>query len=153
MPWRPWVRVVESKRAPSVRVTTNGLYIPLAGVPWEPIGLRIIETPEQPERTEIMRDPRSGFIAYVPPGSVARGKALVATGGGRTLPCAGCHGLQLRGVGSVPGIAGRSATYIFRQLYDVQQGARKSETMAPVVARLSVSDMVSVTAYVASLAP
>lgn len=153
MPWRPWVRVVESRQVPSVRVTTNGLYIPLAGVPWEPIGLRIIETPENPERTEVMRDPRSGFIAYVPPGSIAKGKTLVTIGGGRTIPCASCHGPELRGVGVVPGIAGRSPTYIFRQLNDVKQGTRHSELMAPIVARLSEADMINVTAYVASLAP
>jgi cytochrome c553 len=136
-----------------VRVTTNGLYIPLAGLPWEYIGMRIIEVPEQPERTEVMRDPRSGFIAYVPPGSIAKGKAMTSTGGGRTLPCSSCHGAKLQGVGVIPGIAGRSATYIFRQLYDVQQGTRQSQIMAPVVARLSVEDMINITAYVASLKP
>lgn len=153
MPWRPWVRVVESKTAPAVRVTTNGLYIPLTDKPREPIGTRIIEVPEFPERTEVMRDPRAGFVAYVPPGSIARGRKLATTGSGRTLPCAGCHGEGLRGIGSIPGIAGRSATYLFRQLYDVQQGTRKSEIMAPVVAGLTVDELVSVTAYVASLPP
>ena len=153
MPWRPWVRVVESKLVPSVRVTTNGLYIPLAGLPWESIGMRIIEVPEQPERTEVMRDPRSGFIAYVPPGSIAKGKAMTSTGGGRTLPCSSCHGANLQGIGVIPGIAGRSATYIFRQLYDVQQGTRQSQIMAPIVARLSAEDMINITAYVASLKP
>jgi len=153
MPWRPWVRIVESTQVPSVRVTTNGLYIPLADAPWEPIGVRIIETPENPERTEIMRDPRSGFVAYVPPGSTARGKALVSGSVGSTLNCTTCHGEKLQGVGTIPGIAGRSPTYIFRQLYDVQQGSRKSEIMAPVVASLSVQDMIDVTAYVASLKP
>ena len=39
----------------------------------EPIGHRIIEIPENLERTEL-RDDTSGFIAYVPPGSVKRGK-------------------------------------------------------------------------------
>ena len=100
-----------------------------------------------------MRDPRSGFIAYVPEGSIAKGKVLVSTGAGRTLPCESCHGANLRGVGAIPAIAGRSATYIFRQLYDVQQGTRQSEFMAPVVAKLSVEDMIHITAYVASLKP
>jgi hypothetical protein len=35
----------------------------------KPMGQRIIETPENLERTEL-RDDRSGFIAYVPAGSV-----------------------------------------------------------------------------------
>ena len=47
----------------------------------EPIGMRIVETPENPERTEMLRDPRSGFIAYAPVGSVKKGEALVKTGG------------------------------------------------------------------------
>ena len=34
------------------------------------------------EHTELLRDPRSSFVAYVPPGSVARGEAL-ANGGKR----------------------------------------------------------------------
>ena len=153
MPWRPWVKVIETKQVPSVRVTTNGLYIPLTDLPWEPIGTRIIEVPEYPERTEVMRDPRSGFIAYVPEGSIAKGNVLVSTGAGRTLPCESCHGANLRGIGAIPAIAGRSATYIFRQLYDMQQGSRQSEMMAPVVAKLSVEDMIHITAYVASLKP
>lgn len=153
MPWRPWTQVIETEKVPSVRVTTNGLYIPLANLPWEAISTRIIEVPAEPERTEVMRDPRSGFIAYVPKGSNAKGKTLVTSGLGRTLPCESCHGANLRGIGIVPAIAGRSATYIFRQLYDVQQGTRISPTMNTVVAKLSVEDMVNITAYVASLKP
>ena len=42
----------------------------------EPIGNRIITLPEDQERARL-RDPRSGFVAYVPPGSLAKGKALV----------------------------------------------------------------------------
>ena len=53
----------------------------------EPIAGRIIETPENLELTEL-RDDTSGFIAYVPPGSLKRGKFLVDKGGdGTTMPC------------------------------------------------------------------
>ena len=45
---------------------------------------RIIEMPEDTERTEVLRDPRSAFIAYVPAGSIKKGEALVTTGGGKT---------------------------------------------------------------------
>jgi hypothetical protein len=38
----------------------------------EPIGMRVIEVPEDAERVEL-RDPKSGFIAYAPPGSLAKG--------------------------------------------------------------------------------
>jgi len=43
-----------------------------------------------------------------------------------------------------------------RQMYDMQQGARKglwTELMKPVVGRLSEDDMLNVVAYTASLKP
>src|SRR5689334_13796472 len=69
MPWTPWIRVVETSTVPKT-ASRGGMWIPVEGGAKEPIGARIIETPEDPERTEILRDPRSGFIAYVPTGSV-----------------------------------------------------------------------------------
>jgi cytochrome c553 len=56
----------------------------------------------------------------------------------------------------MPGIAGRSPSYLVRQLYDLQQGTRRGKwapLMAPVVAKLTNDDMVAIAAYVASLAP
>jgi len=44
----------------------------------------------------------------------------------------------------VPALAGRSPTYILRQLYDVQSGARSGKTvelMKPIVAAYSASKM------------
>jgi cytochrome c553 len=154
MTWRTWVRVVESDQAPRVRATTNGLFLPVAGAPQEPLGQRIIEVPEQPESTELARDPRVGFVAYVPVGSIAKGEAIVTTGGdGRTARCTLCHGADLKGTATVPGIAGRSASYIVRQLYDMQQGTRQTKTMKAAVAKLTVEDMVNITAYVSSREP
>ena len=108
MAFRPWVRVVEAQEVPQVRLTNGGLMVPLADLPPMPLGQRIIEVPENPERTEVLRDPRSGFIAYVPVGSLAKGEALVTTGGGKTIQCALCHGPDHRGVGAIPSIAGRT---------------------------------------------
>jgi len=54
------------------------------------------------------------------------------------------------------GIAGRSPSYIVRQLYDFKLGARAgigSALMKPTVERLTMEDMVSLAAYVASLTP
>jgi hypothetical protein len=60
---------------------------------------RIIEVPEDFERTEL-RDPSSGFVAYVPASSIKKGEALAKTGGnGKTIPCAACHGEGLKGMG------------------------------------------------------
>jgi cytochrome c553 len=151
MTWRKWLRVVESDQAPRVRATSNGLFLPVPGAPQEPLGQRIIEMPERPESTEIVRDPRAGFVAYVPIGSIAKGETLVTTGGdGRTARCTSCHGADLMGSATMPGIAGRSPSYIVRQLYDMQQGTRDTKTMKAAVAKLTVEDMVNITAYVSS---
>jgi cytochrome c553 len=117
--------------------------------------VRIVETPANAERTDL-RDPRSGFIAYAPVGSIKKGEALVRGGGTRTIACGVCHGTDLMGMGPVPGIAGRSPSYLARQMYDMQTGARRgewTELMTPVVAKLTDEDFVNITAYVASLLP
>jgi cytochrome c553 len=156
MPWpttgTPWVKVVESKTVPK-NETSVGMYLPLEGNETEPLGERIIEMPLKPEDTEALRDPHSGFVAYVPVGSVRKGELLVTKGGGKTTPCGVCHGADLRGMGPVPGIAGRSPSYTARQLYDIQQGTRKgswAELMKPVVSKLSNADLVNIAAYTAS---
>ncbi len=79
MPFRPWVRVVEAEVVPQVRLTNGRLMIPIEDAPPMPLGQRIIEVPEYPDRMEIMRDPRSGFITYVPVGSLVKGEVLVTT--------------------------------------------------------------------------
>ncbi len=153
MPFRPWVRVVEVEEVPQVRAN-GGLMIPIEDAPSMPLGQRIIEVPEYPERMETMRDPRTGFISYVPVGSVAKGEALVTTGGGKTIQCSLCHGPGQKGFGDVPGIAGRTASYTMRQLWDIKQGTRKSPgAMEPVVQNLSSEDMLNIVAYLASLTP
>jgi len=156
MKWTPWVRVVEAATVPKME-SRGGIWVPLDGAAKEPIGVRIMETPENSERTEILRDPRSGFIAYAPPGSIKKGETLVKTGGsGRTEACGVCHGADLTGLGPVPGIAGRSPSYLARQMFDMQTGARHGEwadLMKPVVARLTEEDLVDICAYVSSLMP
>ena len=155
MPWTPWVRVVETATVPKM-VSRGGIWIPVDGGEKEPIGVRIIETPENPERTEILCDPRSGFIAYAPVGSIKKGEALAKNGGGKTEACGACHGADLKGLGPVPGIAGRSPSYLVRQMYDMQTGARHgewAELMKPVVAKLGDEDFVNIAAYVSSLLP
>jgi cytochrome c553 len=150
--WTPWVRVVETDSVPRTRIA-GGLFIPLQGAEGgrEPIGQRIVEVPENPESTELLRDPRSGFVAYVPRGSIARGEALAARG-----QCALCHGTNLEGLGPVPGIAGRSPSYTVRQLYDMQAGVRSgvwSDLMKRAVAGLTVEDMLNLAAFTAARVP
>jgi cytochrome c553 len=154
MTWTPWIRVVETDTVPKV-ASRGGVWLPIEGAAKEPIGMRIVETPGNAERSEL-RDPRSGFIAYAPIGSIKKGEALARTGGSRTVACGACHGADLMGMGPVPGIAGRSPSYLARQMYDMQTGARRgewTELMKPVVAKLTDEDYVNITAYVASLLP
>jgi cytochrome c553 len=67
-----------------------------------------------------------------------------------------CHGANLEGIGPVPGIAGRSPSYLMRQLWDIKQGTRKgawSALMTQVVAPLTQDDMLALSAYLASRTP
>ena len=151
---KPWIRVVEAASVPKTHIA-GYMLVPDADGGSEPIGQRIVETPKNLAETEL-RDSGSGFVAYVPPGSIAKGKKLVTTGGGRTTPCGVCHGADLKGLGPVPRLAGRSPSYIVRQLYDLQHGARAglwSPLMQGVVRDLSPDDLVSIAAYTASQKP
>ena len=153
MKWTPWIRVVETSRVPKTRLQF-GMFLKLPGNDTEPLGKRIVEGPEDPELTELYRDPHSGFVAYVPVGSIKMGEALVLRGGGgKTVACATCHGADLTGLGPVPGIAGKSPSYLVRQLYDMQAGNRRGEwtaLMKPVVEKLTSDDMIAIAAYTSS---
>ena len=163
--WTPWIRIVESDMVPKTRISGN-LFLPLEPTKTQPTAGRIIEMPENEEQAESYRNPHSGFVAYVPPGSIEKGKDLVTTGGarvvgkefirGKTTPCITCHGQDLMGVADIPPIAGRSPSYMVRQMWDIQQGTRNSEAaqlMKLVMANLTPEDMVEIAAYVASRPP
>jgi cytochrome c553 len=149
------IKVVETDTVPVTQIA-RVFYMLVKDGGTEPIGQRIIETPVDAAQFE-HRDTRSQFIAYVPKGSIAKGEVLATTGGaGITTPCITCHGPDLRGVAPIPGIAGRSPSYLVRQLYDFQQHARAGSAgapMGPVVEKLSPDDMISLAAYVTSLTP
>ena len=150
----PWIRVIETGIVPKTRVG-GWMLIEAENGGTEAIGNRIIEIPENLERTEL-RDAKSGFIAYVPAGSVQKGEKLASGSTGRTTACAVCHGDGLRGLGPVPALAGRSPSYIVRQLYDFRHGTRNGDwaaLMKPVVEKLELDEMVAIAAYTASLAP
>jgi cytochrome c553 len=149
------IKVVETTAVPKTFVA--GWFLAAASTgEKEALGQRIIEMPEDLEQFE-NRDPRSQFVAYVPVGSVGRGAALVNTGGGgKTQQCSICHGPDLKGLGGIPPIAGRSPSYVVRQLYDLQNGARAGTAaalMKGTVANLTIEDMVSIAAYLATRAP
>jgi cytochrome c553 len=151
---RSVIRVRETEMVPRTVVAAWYLVVDKSGGT-EPIGERIIELADDPDRF-VSRDTRVTFTANVPVGSVQRGRDLASGKGPVTAACDTCHGAGLKGAGDIPGIAGRSPTYIFRQLYDYQHKVRAgpgSAAMMPSVERLSASDMVALAAYAASLPP
>jgi cytochrome c553 len=122
----------------------------------EDLGERLLEVAPDITRHE-RRDPRMQYTAYAPPGSLARGKLLATTGDkGKTQICATCHLTRLEGTDKIPPIAGRSPTYLLRQMLAFKNGARTGEAakqMDPVVEKLELEDMVALAAYVGSLYP
>ena len=74
MKWTPWINVVETASVQKTRIAGGMFLWPEAGQ--EPIGQRIIEAPEKTNETETLRDPRSGFTALVPLGSIKKGQTL-----------------------------------------------------------------------------
>jgi cytochrome c553 len=157
MKWTPWIEVVETETVPKTRVL-GGMHLKLEGAEagTEPLGKRIVESPVDAEQTELLRNPRSGFIAYVPKGSVARGEELALYGNEGVTACTVCHGTDLNGLAIVPGLRGRSPSYIARQLVDMKEGKRRgawTPLMKPVVASLGADDILNLAAYLTSLEP
>ena len=147
-------RIVETRQLPRTRIAVM-LYA-YDGPGTEPIDGRLIEVPATLERHEL-HDPTVVYTTFVPPGALARGRRLAASGpAGPTTACRSCHGPRLLGLGVAPPIAGRLPTYLLRQLFNFRTGVRHeegSELMQPVVDALSIDDMVSLAAYVGSRPP
>lgn len=153
---KPYLEVIETPTVPTTH-SESYVLVPIPGGGTEPIGNRIIETPKDVARYKLL-DSEVGYFVYVPPGSIAKGRDLVTQGGSdrRTLACIQCHGADLRGVGPIPPIAGRSPSNLVRQLYNIKFGARSGPGVAPmqpVVERLSDEDIVDIAAYLASRMP
>lgn len=156
MRFKPWVSVIESGDVPTFTATVNGLFLKADGNETQPLGRRIIELPESTYETNMLRNPRSGMVAYAPIGSIRRGETLVTTGGGTTVECLTCHGKDLRGTALAPPIAGRQPSYLGRQLWDMKLGTRNGEMaklMKPAVEKLTEDDLIAIVAYVASRQP
>jgi cytochrome c553 len=151
-----WYKVVETDTVPKSYLGNGAMRFPVENGGTEPLGNRIIELPQNDLSAE-SRDPRTGFVAHVPVGSIKQGEALVTTGGGgKTLPCNICHGPDLKGLGDIPPIVGRSPMYVYRQLNDIKIGTRTgamTPLMKAVVDKLSDGDMIAIAAYLTSKAP
>ena len=156
LPRKQFNRVVEAAMVPRTFVGQGRMrFIDPKQTGMEPIGDRIITLPENQDLARL-RDPRSGFVWYVPPGSIAQGKALVETGGGKSVACIVCHGDGVKGIGNVPRLAGVHPVYIARQLMMFKEGLRKgpdAALMQKPTAQLNDRDIINIAAYVGSLNP
>ena len=156
MKYPVWYKVVETDTVPKSYLGNGAMRFPEEHGGTEPLGSRIIELPQNDLSAE-SRDPRTGFVAHVPTGSIKKGEDIVTTGAdGKTIRCAICHGAELKGLGEVPPIVGRSPMYIYRQLNDIKIGTRNGTwvpLMKPVVEKLTDEDMVAISAYPVSQAP
>jgi cytochrome c553 len=152
------VYVIDQLRIPRAEPAA-WIYVEHAGT--EDLDGRLLEVTQDLTRHE-RRDDRLEYLAYVPPGALARGKSLALGGKSsadnqqRTVACTQCHLGNLKGTDQIPPIAGRSPTYLLRQLLAFRNGARvneKSAQMNPVVEKLTLEEMIDVVAYVSSLYP
>ncbi|MEP6731114.1 MAG: c-type cytochrome [bacterium] len=151
----PRYKVVEASRIP-LTYEAGGLYSARSDTGTQLLGTRIVEITTDLRRHE-MRDATTTFVSYVPPGSIARGRTIATTSSAKpSTACVSCHGPALKGVGVVPPLAGRSPSYILRQLVGFRTGARAStasEPMQNVVAAMDIDDMIAVAAYAGSRRP
>jgi cytochrome c553 len=153
---KKWSRIVEAAMVPKTFVGQGRMRFadPKGGM--EPIGNRIITVPEDQDKAR-MRDPRSGFVSYVPPGSINKGKALAETGGrNKTIACTICHGDGMKGLANVPRIAGLHPIYVARQLHLFKDGDRNgpdAALMKKPVMQLTNDDILNISAYIGSLSP
>ncbi|WP_304165983.1 c-type cytochrome [Phenylobacterium aquaticum] len=155
LPRRPFVRVVEADTAPAVKPSPWGWMDLVEGAPAQPLNGAIVEVAESWPRMAL-HDPHAGIVDYVPRGSIARGEALVRSGGPGGQPCASCHGGDLKGRDGAPPLAGRAPAYLARMLWDIRSGARSGPAVAQMLvpaSGLSDAQITDITAYLASKAP
>jgi cytochrome c553 len=150
-----WTEVKEAAMVPKSFVGGGRMRYASPEGGTEPLGNRIITLPQDQSRVT-KRDPHSGFVSYVPVGSIKKGETLVKTGGGKSVQCTICHGDALKGLGNVPRLAGRHPAYLARQLYMFKDGRRNggdAALMKRPVATLTDDDIVNISAYLSSLDP
>ena len=148
------IKVIESDTVPTTYVP-NWYFTSNLDGKTEPLGERIIEMPDD-EENFVNRDARVTFTAYVPLGSIARGKALVDGKDERIPACNACHGEDLKGMGDIPPIAGRSPSMVMRQLYEFKHAIRQGAMSEPMKANtqpMTIPAMTAISAYLATLTP
>lgn len=155
LPRAPRLRVIETATVPRTIPDKYGWLDPAPGGGTEAVGDRIVELSDDIQRT-FLSDDHVTLTDYVPPGAVARGDVIAATGGAAGIACTTCHGPELRGTEIAPPLAGRPAGYLARTLWDIRVNARRGPSVAQMqrsAKLLSPVEIRDVAAYLASLTP
>ncbi|MBS0361025.1 MAG: c-type cytochrome [Proteobacteria bacterium] len=155
LPRRQWFKAVEADSGPATVPSHYGWQDRAPAGGSAPLNGRIVEVAEDWQRT-MLEDPHSGVLDYLPKGAVARGEALARTGGPGGQPCHSCHGADLKGGPGTPPLAGRSAAYVARMLWDIKTGARNDVGAAPMkgpTRNLTPAQITDLAAYLVSLKP
>jgi cytochrome c553 len=146
-----YIRVVEGNTVPKFRVL-NGVNFVLEGAEagTEPIGQRIIEMPEHNEHFEVLRDPKDGFVAYVPAGAIRRAKRWSRRAETGDLACGVLATGRTRWAG--PGASPRDVLAQHARPADVGHEAghpqgRMGSLMKPVVQGPTNEEHVNILAY------
>ena len=77
----------------------------------------------------------------------AGGKGLFLHGAAGVPSCAGCHGSEGQGGGTVPRLAGQHREYLTNQLQRLQLGLRYSDVMHPSLKAMTDAQAASIVAY------
>jgi cytochrome c553 len=150
-----WIRVVETSHAPANHIGPGGARFFDKGAETVPVAPDMIYEVAESEEVEL-RSAHTGFVDYVPVGSLAKGRIVAMGNRGQMRSCGSCHGDDYRGHEDAPRLAGRSAYYLIRQLADMRSGVRKGAAlgrMKEIIGKLSDADILNVSAYMASRAP
>jgi cytochrome c553 len=150
-----WMRVVETSRAPANYIGAGGARFFEKGGATVPLGPDMIYEIAESEEVELRND-HTGFVDYVPMGSLAKGRIVALGNRGQFRSCGSCHAADFRGRDDAPRLAGRSAYYLIRQLADMRAGYRKGpgpDKMKEIVGKLSNADILNVSAFMASKQP
>lgn len=155
LPRPAWFRTVEAETGPATRPNHYGWQDRVPSAADTALEGRIVEVAEDWSRM-MLEDPHSGVVDYVPVGAPARGEILARTGGPGGQPCRSCHGADLKGGATAPPLAGRSAAYLARMLWDLKTGARGGALAAPMKGPskdLTPAQITDLAAYMVSLSP
>jgi len=149
-----WVKTVIGNEVPKGPAPFGGggfrYHAPDGGMEPLPAGM-VVEVAENDDLVRARDQIDGGFVQYVNAEDMALGEKVANDGA-----CGTCHGVDFKGKGDVPRLAGQHSLYMIRQLKDMQTGARKDKAVAimkPIVAKLSDREMVAVSAYLASKTP